>query len=543
MAAAPAARSPGAETAGDLPALVREGLAAGRAVIVIPPGRYRVAPERHGHLWLEGLTNVEIRAAGVEMICTETTRALTIRRCRNVTVRGLTIDYDPLPFTQGRIESISADGRTHEIRLFDGYPRADRAVPFKYEIFRPDTRTLRFGDYHSVRVEAVAPDRLRVAKTGGGSGRPGPEQAGDIAVIACSDAPGGQATHAVLCEQCEGVTLEDLRLYASNCFGFLETDCSGTVYRRCIVDRRPPETDVRPRGDARIRSLNADAFHSKFAGAGPSYLGCRARFQGDDCIAINGDDHMVLACTGRVLRVAAKYRMNIRPGDPLEIVAYDGVRQPDARAVAVEPDGAPDAAETAFMGRQRLDAGLREHLVSSRARVFRVTLDRDADLPRGSVICAANRIGSGFRIEDGDFGFNRSRGFIVKASRGTIAGNRLEGCFMEAIRLSSEYWWLEAGSSDDVTIRGNTIRNCGGTAIAVDGRGARDEIAPPGAHRGIVIESNVIEACPRPALRIEATRGVRLDRNLLSLPAGDRPAIELKNSEETGGSDAPPAHR
>jgi hypothetical protein len=32
-----------------------------------------------------------------------------ITRCTNVTVRGLTIDYDPLPYTQGRISAISAD--------------------------------------------------------------------------------------------------------------------------------------------------------------------------------------------------------------------------------------------------------------------------------------------------------------------------------------------------------------------------------------------------------------------------------------------------
>ena len=43
-----------------------------------------------------------------------------------MTVLGLTIDYDPLPFTQGRIVSLSEDKRVHEIELFDGYPTADK---------------------------------------------------------------------------------------------------------------------------------------------------------------------------------------------------------------------------------------------------------------------------------------------------------------------------------------------------------------------------------------------------------------------------------
>jgi hypothetical protein len=61
-------------------------------------------------------------------------------------VRGLTIDYDPLPFTQGRITSFAEEKGVHEIELFDDYPPASEAIPFKYEIYRPDTRTLRGGD-------------------------------------------------------------------------------------------------------------------------------------------------------------------------------------------------------------------------------------------------------------------------------------------------------------------------------------------------------------------------------------------------------------
>jgi hypothetical protein len=56
------------------------------------------------------------------MICTETTRAITITRCTNVTLRGLKIDYDPLPYTQGRIVAISADRQVYEVELFEGVP-------------------------------------------------------------------------------------------------------------------------------------------------------------------------------------------------------------------------------------------------------------------------------------------------------------------------------------------------------------------------------------------------------------------------------------
>lgn len=120
--------------------------------IVVPPGRYRVTPRHQQHLVLRDLQDVRIIANGVEMICTETTRALTIENCQNLTVKGLTIDYDPLPYTQGRIVKLSENNTVHDIELFDGYARGDQVQDFKYEIFKADTRTLRFGSYFEFRA-------------------------------------------------------------------------------------------------------------------------------------------------------------------------------------------------------------------------------------------------------------------------------------------------------------------------------------------------------------------------------------------------------
>jgi len=108
----------------DMQGCIDAQIAAGKKHIVVPPGSYRVTPRARQHLILRGLTDVTIVADGVEMICTQTTRALTVADCRNLTVRGLVIDYDPLPYTQGRIVTLSEDSLVHEIELFDGYPPA-----------------------------------------------------------------------------------------------------------------------------------------------------------------------------------------------------------------------------------------------------------------------------------------------------------------------------------------------------------------------------------------------------------------------------------
>ena len=119
----------------DLQAFIDQQIAAGSRRIVVPPGRYRVTPRNQQHLLLRGLTDIQIIADDVEMICTETTRALTITSCTNLLVRGLTIEYDPLPFTQGRITGFATDKKVHEIELFEGYPAAGAARNFKYEVY------------------------------------------------------------------------------------------------------------------------------------------------------------------------------------------------------------------------------------------------------------------------------------------------------------------------------------------------------------------------------------------------------------------------
>ena len=493
----------------DLQGFVDTALKAGAKRIVVPPGRYRVTPKNRQHLALQGLHDIRIVADGVEMICTETTRALTISRCTNVTVRGLVIDYDPLPFSQGRITAISPDKQIYDIELFAGYPDATKVRNFKYEVFRPDTRTLRCEDRGLSKIEVLDASHLRFTSPGRHENHP--EQVGDLIVIGAEDAPHGNAAHAIECSHNVNVRLEKIDLFASNCFGFLEYDCDGSVYWRCRIDRRPPGDDPVQRASPRLRSLDADAYHSKHAIKGPSYLECSARFMGDDCINICGDYHLVMNAQGRELRVLAKGNMNIQPGDPLELVLYTGERLPDAQAVAIRPAGEILEDERAFLSRQSMDAGLKSARGLSRA--FAITLDHEVVMARGGVLCAANRIGSGFQVRDCTFGFNRSRGILIKASHGEITGNRLEGCWMSAILVSPEYWWLEAGSSSDLTIRGNHITRCDGIPIRIESTGGNGSLAPAGAHRNLTITGNTISGCSQPGILVTSTAGLRVEHN------------------------------
>ncbi len=529
------------EQSADLRALISAELAAGKKRIVIPQGRYRVSSEQGYHLQFKNLSDVEIVASNVEMVCTSTVQALLFDHCSNVTLRGLVVDYDPLPFTQGRIIAMASDKSSMDFEVAEGYP--ENKLVERIQIYDPATSELRRGDANwKQEIKALGGRRYRVEKD---HYRFNPlhdtEQVGDILVTNNSlGTPGGP--HAGELKNSQGMHLEDITIFASPCFGFLEYDCDGTRYTLCKVDRRDPADDPVKRAMPRMRSLNADAFHSKDAIQGPIIIGCKAHFQGDDCVNINGKYHYVSGSQGRQLRIAVTGKPKIKPGDPVEFLPHSGPRPPDAVAVKMEPDPAPiNEEEKTLISKLRFDSRIRKALLTGEAVFYTLTLDRDINLPNGSLVCCPLRIGSGFVVKDCDFGHNRSRGILIKASKGEVTGNRIVKSRMAAVLISPEFYWMEAGSSSDVVVKDNYIEGCLQTPIQILAHGGDFKTLPSGAHRNISILENRMIDCSWPLIRATSTSGLIIKDNKLpgTPPAGQlaRPhggtpmAIELEECE------------
>ena len=457
--------------------IITEALAAGEKHIIVPPGRYEARPQDGTHLLLEGLSDVTMDATGVELVCTETTRAISIKYCTNLTIRGMTIDYDPLPFTQGRIVDISADRCTHTIEMMDGFQPSETTIPFKYSMYDP-AGFLRYGNYFDYTLKPLPGNRLQVQlrepdKDGG-------ERIGDTAVISSQHLVGEELPHAVTVENSIGCVFENMTVYASPCFGFFEEHCDDSVYKNCTIDRRA----------GRLHSLNADAFHSKFAKRGPQIVGCKAMWQGDDCVNICGAYHLVTEADGAQLRVLAKTSMDIQAGDAVELVTVDGTRLPDATVRSVERVGKITGEE-----RQNLKPlDLLPWVCDFLNDAYRIRLDRSVRLPYGSVIASIDRKGNGFAVINCTFGNNRSRGILIKASDGIIRGNRIENAHMQAIKIAPEYEWLESGYSRNVDVVSNVVINSGMEALQIQ------PVASGAGFENIRIGGNQFETGFRPAI-------------------------------------------
>ena len=523
-----------AERNEDLRELIAKELSAGNRRIVIPPGRYRVQAQRGNHLVFRNLSDVEIIADRVELVCTSTVRAVLFDGCSNVMLRGLAIDYDPLPFTQGRITAMAPDKSWLDFEVAGGYP--DDELEERIQIYDPATGELRRGDARwDAQIESLGERRYRVRKAGRYRFRPhlDTEQVGDILVTNNKFGKPG-SPHAVELHACKGVRLEGITVHASPCFGFLEYDCDGSSYVRCTVDRRDPADDPVKRSMPRMRSLNADAFHSKDAVRGPAIIACTARFQGDDCVNINGKYHYVSGSRGRHLRIAVlDKKPKIKVGDPVEFLPFSGPRPPDAVVIDMQPDPTPvTEPEKALIRTLGLDERVRSGLLEGKAVFYTLTLDRGIALPPGSAVCCPLRIGNGFAVKDCDFGHNRSRGILIKASKGEVSGNRIVNSRMAAVLVSPEFWWMEAGIASDLVVKNNTIKGCLLTPIQILARGGNGQFLPAGARRNISILNNRIEDCAWPLIHVTSTSGLTIEGNVLpAAPPAQPPGNDGKPTE------------
>lgn len=475
-----------------LPGFIARELAQGKTYIKAPAGRYEVKPFNGRHLVLRDLKDVTIDGTGVEFICTETTLAIMIENCENLTLKGFTIDYDPLPFTQGRIVEISEDRKSHTIEIEEGFAPAEAATTFKHLIYTP-AGDLRYGEYFNFEIEALPGNRLRIS--GLHPRKDGGEQLGDIVVISTRHLTGPYVPHAIHTTRSTGTVFEDVTIYSSPCFGFYESHSSRSTYRRCVIDRKP----------GRLHSLNADAFHSKFAEVGPQLIDCRAMWQGDDAINICGSYHLISAAEGAQLRVLAKRELDIEVGDRVQILDAEGRRMPEATVLSIEPAGKRTTEEEKQLEQTRVLAPVRKLLDEA----YTITLDAELSLPFGSYIGSNNRLGNGFSIRGCEFGNNRSRGILVKASEGEIIGNRLINNHMQAIKIAPEHIWLESGYSQNVMISENEIINPGKQSIYIQ------SVGPHPIHRDIEIVDNEIATDFWPAIYIRGLENEHLEGNVI----------------------------
>lgn len=494
---------------------VNAAVAAGQKTIVLAKPEYRLSKRQT----LRNLDGVTVDGNGARLVMTSLQEAIRLIDCRNVTLKNFTLDYDPLPFTQGVVTEISLDLRKISFKIDDGYPRLTPAYANRRgHIFTPDGKSFKLDipDVYG-RIEIISPDR--------GVCHADREhrkiQVGDrIALDQRHDA-------AIHFAGCEKIRVENITVYSSPGLVFRSRfGVGGDELVNVTITRGPRPAGARAE---RLLSSSADAVNFAYLRKGPLITGCDFSFMGDDGVNLHS---VALPVVG----IQAPDRFDtIRPDHPEAfprlIRAGDKIRLLDPASFAVV--GERTIRSFRLSPRKYGEDAFQKYYSHRNLRkwtAYEVTLEpaeQGPQLNAGLFFDIPAIAGNNYAIRNNYFHDHRAQGVRLMASDGVIENNRFERIKQAAISVGGEYgYWREAGWVRNITIRNNRIRDVGYTlntntgsyingAISVYCR-LDDYSGTFKGNRNISICDNIIDNCPGAGIFLYSADRVELRGNRLT---------------------------
>jgi len=217
------------------------GTSAKRAVL--PEGRIEVT----GKLRVRGAKNLVIEGSRTTLVFSDREGTTwSFDSCRNITLRGFTIDYDPLPFVQGRIAGRSEDGKRYDFTVCESYPglRDEDSRHYRQAyVFEPNQRRWKpwVPDLYARQV-AITDERHGRFVMGYVPAYHELIEVGDRIVLTL------RSGSAIRMNDCENVRIEDVTFLAAPGCAYLGRYMRGDNYYRYTIKPGPPPTGARSHG-------------------------------------------------------------------------------------------------------------------------------------------------------------------------------------------------------------------------------------------------------------------------------------------------------
>ena len=422
-------------SADDLQARIDAAIAAGGGTVSIAAGEVRLAKG----LTFSNARDVVLQGAGAgqtRLVITDPEQvAVSLSYSSRITLRGFTIDYDPIPSTQGAITAIDRSGAQTviDVRVDAGY-RTDTAwlakdasdgelylVPFDAATLLIKKRTPQVS---VSAVSAPTPGTLRITLAADAS-------------LAVGDLVATRAWRATAldCYHATDTVIADLTIHAAYGGGIFEYGGGGGTRASFRMVRGP-----KPPGATRERllSVNRDGFHSTEVERGAVLEDCVIEHVGDDALASHATLFKVtnLDAAARRLTLSDNNWPAGEVGDRLTIWDPPGMTPNTSRPViqAVDP-----------------------------ANPRNITLDSVAGIANGDYISFPGRSGSGFtarrvRIHDGC-----ATGMFLMSPNILIEDCEVSHTALTGIELSMEagpYYYTGPVPSGSIVRRTTVIGTC-----------------------------------------------------------------------------------
>jgi hypothetical protein len=369
--------------------------------------------------------------------------------CENITIQNITVDYDPLPFTQGTVVATDKTTATLDIDIDEGYVLPNESF-FDVAQLRVAVRKnpagdeTSFGDYsfqaknaihvsgRIYRINASATDQFGRAYS-----------AAQAALDGSNMKPGDRVYYialrfnqaAVNAWRCKNVAVSDLTIYAGPSIATMWVLNDTVHINRMNIAIKP--------GTNRLIANNACGVHALGTRGGILMENCDISDNADDAVNIHSRSGIITEVISSTrIRVNNRGTTEYRSGDSIQIMRKGQILG-TALVLSVQTEGNYQTVkfDTPVTG---INAG---------------TKFSDSDSVINLSAC-----GQGSVFRNNVFGYSAGRSLLISAHDVLIENNTFRNLRGWAIALSYDANYGEGPAGYDVTIRGNTFYGVG-TAI------------------------------------------------------------------------------
>lgn len=436
----------------DLQTQIDQTIADGETTLTLEPGCYKVPTT----IKVQNVDRFTLDGNGAKLLMPPKGELLAFFGVKDITVKNLTVDCDPLPFTQGTITKVSDDFREFEYEVHPGYPTLDGFMKTHKRIgssgiFVFDPKTLRWRqnvpDLYTRDSTMITPTKGRFKFNHIMEGYRN-IKIGDY--VAFKNMQG----NAFLFKGCGNITMEDVTVNTGPGAGFLMRTCYGAVkMARCKIER-----GSKPAGATHERLLStvADGFNLAYSRKGVVMEDCEFSNMGDDSVNLHGTFMEIGEVENEKSIIIARQWSD----EPMhQMRAGDLIRILDGKSFGMIAEAKLVKMAT-ITPPAKLDAELRKKWkMPENGKIFyrRFVLDQPVKAEAGNKVEIPAIACPNFVFRNNYFHDHRARGLRLGASHGIIEGNRFERIKSTPISLGPHAIHSEGGWVRDITVRNNTI--------------------------------------------------------------------------------------
>ena len=409
-----------------------------------------------------GLENITIEAAGASLLMDGWMEPVSLEHCKNITVKGLTIDYKRKPHSIGKI--IAVQPEYYDV-VFDSIYPVTAAMPIPRMIIWDNIAKRMFPKAKGMpsKTELIAPQTLRIYYKTESNWK-------DNYVIIPNSF---HFRPAILIHEASDIRLEDVTIHSQPGMGIVGHRSKNiTMTGLRIVP-----------SDGSFMSTNTDATHFTTCTGWLKFQDCTFEGHGDDAVNIhnyyytiqtpakgNGYDLVVKAKTFTHAQVLDYPDV----GDTLELVKRSSLATVKKLVVRSRINDFKELRSQVVLN-ETLPADLENYFLINSSRLPRVEI-------KGCTITA-----------------NLARGLLIKTRNVLIEHCLIRESTGTGIHVGAESYWHEGLPSANIIIRYNHIIRCGRGSGAQDGTSGiavkieAPDVTVPGLHKNLLIEGNIIE--------------------------------------------------